>query len=169
MCELYAINSRRPVRANEHLRLFYQDSVQHPHGWGLSWREEGRVFLHKEELRAIDSSYLSHVLDGPIRSTNVVAHIRNATMGTLAYNNCHPFVRTDLSGRAWAIAHNGTIIDTRLIDGYQALAAGDTDSEQVVIYLVDQMDELIEFIETYDNNYTKITGQIVGNVYGDEN
>ena len=144
MCELYAINSRRPVRANDHLRLFYQDSVQHPHGWGLSWREGDRIFLHKEELRAIDSSYLSYLLEEPIRAARVVAHIRNATMGTLTYNNCHPFMREDLSGRRWVIAHNGTIIDTRLIDGYGALAAGDTDSEQVVIYLVDQIDEVVE-------------------------
>ena len=36
-------------------------------------------------------------------------------------------------------------------------------------YDENQMDELIEYIENYDNEYTKITGQIVGNVYGDEN
>ena len=144
MCELYAINSLRPVRANDHLRVFYRDSVEHPHGWGLSWREDAQVFLHKEELRAIDSLYLSYLLDDPIRSKNVVAHIRQATMGTLAYNNCHPFLRTDASGCRWIIAHNGTILDTRLIDGYGALAVGDTDSEQVVIYLIDELDDVIE-------------------------
>lgn len=144
MCELYAINSKRPVRANEHLRLFYLDSVQHPHGWGLSWREEGRVFLHKEELRAIDSSYLSYLLEEPIRSTNVVAHIRNATMGNLTYNNCHPFLRRDVTGCKWVIAHNGTILDDRLTSGYEAYAAGDTDSEQVVIFLIDELDDVAE-------------------------
>ena len=51
MCELYAINSRRPVRANEHLRTFYRDSVQRPHGWGLSWRDGASVHLHKEDER----------------------------------------------------------------------------------------------------------------------
>lgn len=144
MCELYAINSRRPIRANDRLRLFYLDSVHHPHGWGLAWREEGRVFLHKEELRAMDSNYLRYVLEEPIRSAHVVAHIRNATKGTLAYNNCHPFQRRDLSGRRWLIAHNGTILDDRLTSGYEAYAAGDTDSEQVVIYLVDELDDLYE-------------------------
>ena len=144
MCELYAINSLRPVRANDHLRLFFEDSVEHPHGWGLSWREGRRTFLHKEELRAIDSVYLAYLLDDPIRSSNVVAHIRQATRGNLTYNNCHPFLREDLSGCCWLIAHNGTILDTRLIDGYGALAVGDTDSEQVVIYLVDAIDDVIE-------------------------
>ena len=144
MCELFAINSLRPMRANDHLRTFYQDSVQHPHGWGLAWREGKRVFLHKEELRAIDSSYLRYVLEEPIRSSNVVAHIRNATKGVLTYNNCHPFMRRDISGRRWLIAHNGTILDDRLTSGYEAYAAGDTDSEQVVIYLVDKLDDVIE-------------------------
>lgn len=144
MCELYAINSLHPVRANDRLRRFYQDSVQHPHGWGLAWRADGDVVLHKEERRAIDSAYLEQVLETPVASTNVVAHIRNATKGSLAYNNCHPFVRRDLGGNPWVIAHNGTILDNRLTNGYEAYAAGETDSEQVVIYLVDAIDELID-------------------------
>lgn len=144
MCELFAINSHHPVRANSTLHAFYQDSVQHPHGWGLSWRESGQAVLYKEEVRAIDSILLEQLLEEPIVSTNVVAHIRNATMGVLAYSNCHPFLRPDASGRAWIIAHNGTILDDHLTNGYQAYAAGDTDSEQVVIYLVDELDDLIE-------------------------
>lgn len=144
MCELYAINSRRPVRANDRLRVFYRDSVQHPHGWGLSWRDGALVHLHKEEVRAIDSAYLADVLEVPISSTNVVAHIRNATMGVLAYNNCHPFLRRDITGCEWVIAHNGTILDDRLTNGYEAYAAGDTDSEQVVIFLVDALDDVAE-------------------------
>jgi len=98
MCELFAINALRPVKANDYLRLFYQDSVEHPHGWGLSWRESGNVYLYKEELRAIDSEYLDRLLDDPVRSTNVVAHIRQATRGKLTYNNCHPFMREDVMG-----------------------------------------------------------------------
>ena len=116
MCELFAISARRPVRANDYLRVFYQDSVWHPHGWGLSWREDGRVLLHKEPVRAIDSSYLSELLEQPICSTNVVAHIRNATKGRLTYQNSHPFLLKDRSGRSWVIAHNGTILDDRLVE-----------------------------------------------------
>lgn len=143
MCELYAINSRRPVRANDHLRLFYMDSVWHPHGWGLSWREDGRVRLHKEPVRAIDSSYLSELLEQPICSTNVVAHIRNATKGRLTYQNSHPFLLKDRCGRSWAIAHNGTMLDAHLIERYKACAEGDTDSEQVALYLVGKIDDAI--------------------------
>ena len=143
MCELFAISARRPVRANDNLCVFYQDSVWHPHGWGLSWREDGRVLLHKEPVRAIDSSYLSELLEQPICSTNVVAHIRNATKGRLTYQNSHPFLLEDHSGRSWAIAHNGTMLDAHLVERYKACAEGDTDSEQVALYLVDRIDDAI--------------------------
>lgn len=144
MCELYGINSAAPVRANECLRVFYRDSVEHPHGWGLAWREGDAAFLHKEPVRAIDSPALSRLLAEPICSAHLLAHIRYATMGTMSCENSHPFLRDDLFGRQWVIAHNGTILDARLIDGYGALAAGDTDSEQVVIFLVDRLDELAQ-------------------------
>ena len=143
MCELFAISARQPVRANDHLRVFYQDSVWHPHGWGLSWREGTRVYLHKEPVRAIDSDYLRELLEQPICSTNVVAHIRNATMGRLTYHNSHPFLLKDRSGRAWTIAHNGTMLDARLVERYKVRAEGDTDSEQVALYLVDKIDDAI--------------------------
>ena len=139
MCELYAINARRPVSANDKLRLFYQDSVDHPHGWGLAWREDGRTILHKEELRAIDSRYLQRVLARPVVSANVVAHIRNATMGVLTYHNCHPFVFEDACGMTWVIAHNGTMIDGHLTKPFKEQAQGDTDSEQMALYLMDQL------------------------------
>ena len=142
MCELYAINSLRPVRANEHLGTFFQDAVTNPDGWGLAWRTNDGVFLYKEELSALDSNSLRYLLDAPIRSKGVVAHIRNATRGLRTYNNCHPFLRRDATERLWVIAHNGTMLDSHLIDGYGAWALGDTDSEQVVIYLIDAIDDL---------------------------
>lgn len=142
MCELYAINSLRPVRANEHLGAFFQDAVVNPDGWGLAWRTTDGVFLYKEELSALDSTCLRYLLDDPIRSRSIVAHIRNATRGLRTYNNCHPFLRRDTTGRRWVIAHNGTMLDSHLIDGYGAWALGDTDSERVVIYLIDAIDDL---------------------------
>ena len=72
MCELYAINSLRPVRANEHLGAFFQDAVVNPDGWGLAWRTTDGVFLYKEELSALDSTCLRYLLDDPIRSRSIV-------------------------------------------------------------------------------------------------
>ena len=44
----------------------------------------------------------------PIKSENIVAHIRKATQGRVALENTHPFVR-ELWGRYWVFAHNGDL------------------------------------------------------------
>ncbi len=145
MCELYAINSRWPVRANAGLAEFFGDSPYHPHGWGLAWYEgthkDARFQLHKEPITAVDSNYLSYLLDEPIRANRLVAHIRNATRGIMSFENCHPFIGRDMSGRRWVIAHNGTILNDELLSGYDQWIEGQTDSEQVVLYLMDLIDE----------------------------
>lgn len=140
MCEIYAISSEKPVRANHRLQAFFQDSVAHPHGWGLSWYQDGQATLYKEPVRAIDSQLLDDVLSRPIDTALLIAHIRNATKGNMIYDNCHPFVRTDASSRTWVIAHNGTVLKTQLIDRFRDQTVGDTDSEQVAMYLVSRLD-----------------------------
>ena len=92
MCELYAIDSKWPVRANAGLAEFFEDSPFHPHGWGLAWHEGTRFQLHKEPLTAVDSNYLAYLLDEPIRAERLVAHIRNATRGVASFENSHPCI-----------------------------------------------------------------------------
>lgn len=141
MCEIFAICSRRPVAANARLREFYSHSVYHPHGWGLAWREGRGIRVLKEPLPAIDSNYLRAVLDEPIRASQLIGHIRNATQGIVSMENCHPFTGSDETGCKWVIAHNGTIINSALIQGYDAVELGQTDSEQVVRFLMDLLNE----------------------------
>ncbi len=140
MCEIFAVCSRRPVNANGRLREFYGHSVDHPHGWGLCWRDGSRIQVFKESLPAVDSNYLRYVLDDPIRASQLVAHIRNATKGSVSIQNCHPFIGSDEAGCEWIIAHNGTIINSSLIQGYEDVELGQTDSEQVVLFLMDLLD-----------------------------
>ena len=141
MCELYAIDSKRPVRANAGLAEFFEDSPYHPHGWGMAWREGTRFQLHKEPLTAVDSNYLAYLLDEPIHAEHLIAHIRNATRGVVSFENCHPFIGRDMTGRRWVIAHNGTILNNGLLTGYDQWIEGQTDSEQVVLFLMDLIDE----------------------------
>jgi glutamine amidotransferase len=64
----------------------------------------------------------------PIRSTNVIAHIRKATQGKVALENTHPFMR-ELWGRYWIFAHNGNLKDfAPALDG-SFRSVGNTDSE----------------------------------------
>ena len=68
----------------------------------------------KESLPAIDSNYLRAILDKPIRATQLIGHIRNATKGIVSIQNCHPFIGNDEMGTEWVIAHNYFFDD----DGY---------------------------------------------------
>jgi len=74
----------------------------------------------------------------PIKSTNVIAHIRKATQGVVALENCHPFVR-ELWGRYWVFAHNGNLVDfaPRLHGSFRPV--GQTDSELAFCWLMQEL------------------------------
>jgi predicted glutamine amidotransferase len=74
----------------------------------------------------------------PIKSKNVIAHIRKATQGHVALENCHPFVR-ELWGRYWVFAHNGDLKNfSPVLDG-AFRPVGTTDSELAFCYLLQQL------------------------------
>ena len=140
MCELFALNAKEPIEANECLRTFFSHSELHPHGWGIAWRDEGGVSLVKEPVRAIDSERLGELLRAPLRHTHMLAHIRLATIGVTHRHNCHPFVEEDESGLEWVMIHNGTVFNDALTTGYERLEEGNTDSERVILFLMDLLD-----------------------------
>lgn len=137
MCELFAVNARQPQTLNSPLTTFFGDSEMHPHGWGLSVRNaNGKVRLTKGPERALDSELLADVLASPVRTTTALAHIRYATRGRLCYDNCHPFLGVDATGTTWSFIHNGSIFHPELIEGFDAEARGQSDSERVLLYLL---------------------------------
>lgn len=100
----------------------------HRDGWGIAFFEGRgvRVFLDPEPSCASPVAEL--VRHYPIRSLNVVAHIRKATQGPVGLENTHPFLR-ELWGRYWIFAHNGNLENyAPELDG-SFLPVGQTDSE----------------------------------------
>ena len=140
MCELLGLSARRALKANDILRIFYSHGEEHPHGWGLAlFRDDGSAMVEKEPVKSTSSSYLKTRLSDDIVTDKLIGHIRLATMGTLDYVNCHPFALTDISGRHWTVAHNGTIFDCPLLARYIKVQKGRTDSERVALFLVDSI------------------------------
>ncbi len=137
MCELFAISSAVSVQANELLKVFYSHSNKNPEGWGLAILHDNSVNLEKEPHKALDSEYLKSRLQAKIEVHNMIAHIRKATCGNVAYENCHPFVRSDCDHRVWTVTHNGTIFDSPRLVQYVHQQVGTTDSERVLCYLID--------------------------------
>lgn len=145
MCEIFAANAEKPLALNAELTTFFGDSTMHPHGWGLAVRKNNsEVAFHKEAVRAIDSAYLNYLLARPVRASHLQAHIRYATVGKPAYLNCHPYLGVDETGTEWSLVHNGSIFNQTLIKPFAPFEQGTSDSEGVLLYLIDSLDRAAE-------------------------
>lgn len=140
MCELFGINSARPIHANDLLKEFFTHAEENPHGWGLAVYGGSGTSIEKEPVKATKSLYLKERLKAEIEAENLIAHVRLATMGSLSYENSHPFLRRDATGRYWTLAHNGTLFDFPEADRYFYQQKGDTDSERFLLYIMEHLD-----------------------------
>lgn len=141
MCELFGVSSNKKTQINEYLEAFYKHSNQHPDGWGLALMRNKESKIEKEPIKASDSKKLRRILDNPIITKNAFAHIRLATTGQMESKNCHPFKKIDNNNRTWTLMHNGTIFNNTKIEQYKTIQEGDTDSERVLLYLVDEINK----------------------------
>ena len=110
----------------------------HRDGWGIAFFEGKGVRLFLDPQPSCDSPVAELVRRYPIRSLNVIAHIRKATQGPTGLENTHPFMR-ELWGRYWIFAHNGNLIDYAPdLDG-SFLPVGQTDSERAFCSLLQSL------------------------------
>lgn len=139
MCEIFCFNSNEPKKVNECLKCFYDHSEEHPHGWGLANMCDDEFEITKEPLKASCSEHLKDILSHPVVGKNIFAHIRLATIGEVISPNCHPFTKVDGNNRSWILIHNGTVFDYPHLDQYKDIEEGDTDSERILLYIVDKV------------------------------
>lgn len=95
-----------------------------------------RLFI--DHKAASDSPVADLVRRYPIKSCHVVAHIRKATQGVVALQNCHPFVR-ELWGHYWVFAHNGNLENYQPQLHSHFRPVGDTDSERAFCWLMQEL------------------------------
>jgi predicted glutamine amidotransferase len=131
MCQLLGMNCNVPTDICFSFTGFCARGGQtddHRDGWGIAFFEGKGCRLYVDAKSSVTSPVAELVKQYPIHSKHVIAHIRKATQGEIAIENCHPF-RRELWGRYWVFAHNGDLIDfDRPIEGlYQPV--GTTDSE----------------------------------------
>ena len=141
MCEIFCFNSNTPKQVNQCLECFYNHSDQHPHGWGLATMQSDEFVITKEPIKATCSPHLKDILSHPVVGKNVFAHIRLATVGEIISPNCHPFIEADDNNRSWMLIHNGTIFDYPELEKYKDSESGDTDSERILLYIIDKVNE----------------------------
>ena len=139
MCEILGFSSKNKMNIHSYLQEFFSHSTTNPNGWGLAEFCGDNVIFHTEPLSANASTLLPGLLENDTESENVLAHIRKATVGGISPKNCHPFVLKDNSNRTWYLMHNGTIFNGLELLQYKSKQNGDTDSERILLYLIDQI------------------------------
>lgn len=142
MCEIFGLSAKKPIEINGWLEELYSHSVKFPNGWGLAVLDGNEVNIEKEPVQAIASVYLKNRLSQPIVTNCALAHIRHAVPESMKFCNCHPFSKKDDSGRRWTVTHNGAIFQFPPLEPYKECQIGVTDSERILLYVVDQMNRV---------------------------
>ncbi|HCE09682.1 MAG TPA: class II glutamine amidotransferase [Oxalobacteraceae bacterium] len=143
MCQLLGMNCNIPTDIVFSFTGFATrggHTDTHNDGWGIAFFEGAGVRHFVDHQAASISPVAELIKSTPIKSKNVIAHIRRATQGRVALENCHPFVR-ELWGRYWVFAHNGDLKNfTPALDGpYHPV--GTTDSEWAFCYILQELRE----------------------------
>lgn len=163
MCELLGVTAKRKIEMNRRLEEFFRHSVEHRNGWGMVLFDQSPITVKKEALRAIDSRMLAQIMHHSIKTSGCIAHIRKATIGAEELKNTHPFSKSDRVGRNWILAHNGTIFESEELLPYQYLQEGTTDSERILLYIVDEINHLCDekFVEPTEAERIKTVEQAI--------
>ncbi len=148
MCELLALNANTPTDMGfsfRGLRRRGGASGEHADGWGLasfipdSHPERPGLTLLREEAPAAFSALADQLTDRSPKALVSIAHIRKATRGVVALENCHPFNRR-WGGQTWVFAHNGDLQGAiPLGDHYRPF--GSTDSEAAFCWILEELDQ----------------------------
>ena len=148
MCDLFGLSCNEEDRATKSLPKFANQfgtySSGNNDGWGIAYfnktkSNKGIVERASDgsEFAAAKSKKFFEVVDEAL-STNIIAHVRNASPGTgVCGLNCHPFPY-HYHGRDWIFAHNGYTPNG--FDRHPD-AKGTTDSETIFLYMMEYVDE----------------------------
>lgn len=148
MCQLLGMNCNTPTDVTFSFSGFAQrggNTGEHTDGWGIAFFEgdgsggSDKGLRHFVDHQSACASPVAELIRRyPIKSRNVIAHIRKATQGRVALENCHPFVR-ELWGRYWVFAHNGDLKDfsPRLHGNFRPV--GTTDSERAFCWIMQEL------------------------------
>jgi glutamine amidotransferase len=149
MCQLLGMNSHLPASLTLSFTGFSQRggcTDHHSDGWGIAFFESdnmtpGKGVRHFVDKESAATSAIAQMLRSyPIKSHNVVAHVRKATVGEVRLENSHPFVR-ELWGRYWVFAHNGDLKDFQPPLHGSFKPVGNTDSELAFCWLLQELNK----------------------------
>ena len=144
MCELLALSANTPTDMRFSFRGLARRggaTGQHGDGWGLASFDPdgGGLHIYREQTAAAFSPVAAQLSDLDLKSLYSLAHIRKATQGVVAVENCHPFHRS-WHGQDWVFAHNGDIKAEISSEG-RFQPEGNTDSEATFCRILNDLDQ----------------------------
>ncbi|MCP1659216.1 class II glutamine amidotransferase [Neisseria perflava] len=141
MCQLLGMNCNTPTDimfSFEGFRRRGGITDHHADGFGIGFFEGKGVRLFHDDKPSAKSPVADLIRAYPIKSENVIAHIRKASQGQTSLANTHPFMR-EMWGEYWLFAHNGHLFDFFPKEGEFYHPVGDTDSERAFCYLLNRL------------------------------
>lgn len=166
MCQLLALNSNHPAAITFSFEGFVARgglTDHHRDGWGIAFFEDTGCRLFVDYQASIDSPVAQLIKHYPIKSTNIIAHIRKATQGKISLPNCHPFMR-ELWGKYWVFAHNGDLKGFHPMLTGQFLPVGCTDSEAAFCFILQCLRERHPYREPSADALFSDIQEIVGEI-----
>lgn len=140
MCRLYGFRSAIDSAVHHSLvaaeNAMIRQSFKHADGWGVAFYVDAFPQVIRNDARAMGDSLFRDV-SALVTTRTLLAHIRQATAGSVRVLNCHPFQHGP-----WTFAHNGQIcgfadpavkarVDALIDPRFRRYVLGDTDSERL--------------------------------------
>lgn len=141
MCQLLGMNCNTPTDIVFSFEGFHRRgglTDHHADGWGIGFFEGQGCRLFLDDKASANSPIAHLIRQYPLKSMNVIAHIRKATQGEVTLANTHPF-RRELWGRYWLFAHNGDLKNFSPARGNYYRPVGNTDSEQAFCLILETL------------------------------
>lgn len=184
MCQLLGMNCAEETDFSFSFRGFCQRGGAtdiHGHGFGLAIYEGRGVRTFHDVLPAAESPIARLIQQYPIRTHNMIAHIRYATTGAVSLENVHPFTR-ELWGIQWTFAHNGQVpkfddsvrledqplLGRTSVDDIHFNPVGDTDSEAVFCAILNALKAEFEELPTLPILHAFLSRLCADIIEGDE-
>jgi len=177
LCQLLGMNCATPTDFNFSFRGFASRGGEtdiHSHGFGVAFYEGQGLRCFHDSQPAAASPIASFLTKYPIKSLNMMAHIRYATQGTVSLANVHPFQR-EMWGIQWCFAHNGDVPlfkngiahITKFQEEERFHPVGDTDSEALFCSLLNALHAKFETLPSLPVLHDTLSGLCAGIVEKD--
>ena len=152
MCRMMVVVSPEPASAVETLvasptslaalSRLDREGEHHRDGWGIGWYDESGPRVVHGVAAACDDPHFAEAA-AAATSRIVIGHVRDASVGSVRAENCHPF-----TFGPWIFCHNGTIegfdrlrrsFERETLPELAAVRRGDTDSEHLFLWILSNL------------------------------